>query len=174
MLQGPQLNIQIYFCRQNDNRRHSPSSASPAAFIWPSNASMTNASSSASKYVTTSTPVTRTPTPVTRTPTTTYFSPTYNKAAKSFNSVGLPVGAIPLNTQYQSPYALPQSSSGSSVSRGELPPPPLPPISKPSYHLAMNGQQQQPMTMRINGGSSHYPLPVSIFIPCSSTQIAMS
>ena len=98
---------------QFDNRE-SPSSNQ---FVWPSN------------YVATSTPVTSASTPVPHSPARSYHQ-------QHHHMVGLPVAS----TQYRSPYAVPQSSSGSSASTGfrEAPPPPPPPLHPPQPPVTTN------------------------------------
>ena len=117
--------------------------------MWPPkhNQAATNSSSSnttaaiqqPTNYVTTSTPVTQSSSPI-----------------RHFQHLGLPVAS----TQYKSPYAVPQSSSGSSAisSREAGPPMPLPmKLKTNNYH-----QQQQPPPHQYSSRQSP-ALPVSTY-----------
>ena len=88
---------------------------SPPQFVWPPS------SQQPPNYVTTSTPVTQ------------------SSPQRHFQHLGLPVAS----TQYKSPYAVPQSSSGSSAisSREAGPPMPLPMKLKPSYQHQYSARQ---------------------------------
>ena len=80
----------------------------------------------------TSTPVTSASTPVPHSPARHYGG----HQQQHHHMVGLPVAS----TQYRSPYAVPQSSSGSSASTGfrEAPPPPPPPLQPPQPPVSTN------------------------------------
>lgn len=99
----------LLFFRPPNSQFESRESPSSNHFVWPPN------------YVATSTPVTSASTPVPHSPARNYH--------QLHHMVGLPVAS----TQYRSPYAVPQSSSGSSASTGfrEAPPPPPPPPLQP-------------------------------------------
>ena len=118
---------------QYDNNRNNDSPSSNQ-FVWPAN------------YLATSTPVTSsslTPVPANQSPARNYHH----------HLVGLPVAS----TQYRSPYAVPQSSSGSSASTRDPAPPPPPPLPAPPPTTS----SYLPPTNYAN-----HALPVSRFLKC--------
>ena len=128
--------------------------------MWPPkhNQAATNSSSSnttaaiqqPTNYVTTSTPVTQSSSPI-----------------RHFQHLGLPVAS----TQYKSPYAVPQSSSGSSAisSREAGPPMPLPMKLKPSYQHQYSARQSPALPVSLYYAIMYYVYTVNIhFTPLSS------
>ena len=115
---------QYHHHNSNNVDRHSP-----PQFVWPPPHSAAGVAASSNNggilqqtpnYVTTSTPVTQ------------------SSPSRHFQHLGLPVAS----TQYKSPYAVPQSSSGSSaISSREAGPMPLPMKLKPSYQHQYSARQ---------------------------------
>ena len=123
--------------------------------MWPpKHQAATNSTTAAiqqpTNYVTTSTPVTQ------------------SSPIRHFQHLGLPVAS----TQYKSPYAVPQSSSGSSAisSREAGPPMPLPMKLKTNYHQQQ--QQQQPPHQYSSRQSP--ALPVSVYLGQDHVQVKCS